>query len=180
MNPDNQWLEKEINEVNREICKKNDKRPCNHQKEWFFLALLIPFLIYTIACESSECLSFKDIRMSAYNNSQRIYFIAGVKNIELIDLTIKNNSSDPHKNMLLKTLTKYSMKIHPASCANTQLMINLKNDIFHKLYASDMDQDKIELIIKIIDTAIYCFETDDGRNEQPIWSDKTKFWYNDY
>jgi hypothetical protein len=177
MNPDNQWLEKEINEVNREICKKQPRKRPDNQKEWFFLALLIPFLIYTIACESSDCLNLKDIHATIYNNSQRIYFKAGVKNIELLDQTIENNVSKEYKNLLRKTLLKYSLKIHPASFANAQLMVNLKNDIHPKLCSSDMSEDKIELIIKIIDTAIYCFETDDGRNQDPIWSDKQKFWY---
>jgi hypothetical protein len=177
MNPDDQWLEKEINEVNREICKRQPKTSCNHQKEWFLLALLVPFIIYTIACQASDCLNLKEINSAVYNNSQRIYFKAGVKNIELIERTISDNTSQYHKNILIKILCKYSLKIHSASCANAQLMVKLKEDIYPKLCLSDMVEDKIELIIKIIDTAIYCFETDDLRNEQPIWSDKTKFWY---
>lgn len=179
MEPCNKWLEEEIKEINEEVKKMNKNRCREEKKCLYFLFLLIPLQLYALACSGGEHFKYRDgsVNLNPYHNAKRIYYITGLKNIELLDKNVKEQVSDAfERNTCLKILQKYACKLNYEGYCNGQIGLELKEAFSLYICKCTVDEDDHDMMIKILDMMIYCFQTDDGRDQQPIWPEK-RHWH---
>ncbi len=169
MNASNKWLEDEMRELRHEK-KRQQKRQIKDCKHILAILFLFIFLFFFDALSADSYIRYdgKEEQINLAYDSRRIYYISGMKNIDLLKFKINEKVKNFEvKKVLFKCIQHHYLKFDYKSHVNG-LIAAIFADDFLSVYALKVDiDDDYELFDKIFNTMIYCFRIDDEREKRP-------------